>query len=274
LQANLEKVNAQILDDAILDLQMGILRDKADGLLTPAEQEIIDIHEAGHAVVSWDLTGKAPERCTNVPRGQTGGHVQFSEDGEFMRTEEAMKRHIAVAMGGWAATLLECGGQKDSGPSGDFESATGISIEMVTTYGMSDLGFISLKVLEQARLVSDNFRDEVRVRINGYIEEGKKTALRAIKANLPLLRKLVEQVREHEVLLADDFEALVKGMPKAEKTNVITLPRAVRESDSRVVRAAVTAVDAAVESLPKRLSTSLLSFASRFKKKQQTASSV
>ena len=114
-----------------------------------------------------------------------------------MRTEEAMKRNIAVAMGGWAATLLECGGQKDSGPSGDFESVTSTGIEMVTAYGMSDLGFISLKVLEQARLVSDNFRDEVRERINSLIEEGKNTALREVKANLPFLRKLVAEVREH-----------------------------------------------------------------------------
>ena len=61
-----------------------------------------------------------------------------------MRTKEGFELQLAVAMGGWAAVMIELNGTHDTGIRSDFKQATKMAIEMVAIYGMSPLGFVSL----------------------------------------------------------------------------------------------------------------------------------
>jgi cell division protease FtsH len=224
---DLEKVNMKCLDEAILKVRMGPARQSDRAMLSQGELDTVKVHEGGHAYVYWKLTGKAPERFTIIPRGQTGGHVEFSEDWETMRTKEGFETHLAVAMGGWASTKVMRDGQHDTGISSDFDQANRIAIAMVAQYGMSDLGFINLPALTEAGLVSEELKGKVNKEVNNLLEAAKKKALTLVTDNKAELQKLIDAVGVRETLLSKDFEELFMTgeLPPEDKDDGPTPPK-------------------------------------------------
>jgi cell division protease FtsH len=222
----LDKVTMKCLDEAILKIRMGPARDSDRAMLTEGELDTVKVHEGGHAYVYWKLTGKAPERFTIIPRGQTGGHVEFSEDWESMRTKQGFENHLAVAMGGWAATMLMRDGQHDTGIGSDFDQANRIAVAMVAQYGMSPLGFISLPVLSEANLVSDALKARVNEEVHNLLDAAKEKAYKIVSENKDELQKLITAVGQRETLLSHDFEELfMKGELPPEEDEQSTPPK-------------------------------------------------
>lgn len=212
------KVTQESLDEGFLIATMGAKREGVSSTLTPEEHDTLAVHEAGHALVYLDLAKKAPLRFTMVPRGQTGGHVQFGEDWEMLRTKEKLEIHLAVAMGGWAATFIEREGQHDTGPRGDNKQANQIAYDMVTQYGMSELGFISLEAVPHPSLISEKRKAEIEAAVHKLISEAQERALEIIRRRIDDLRKMVVEVKARETLLAGDFEELFMRGSQSEES--------------------------------------------------------
>lgn len=208
VRAGLNKVTQSILDEAVLKVTIGVRRDGQRQILTPMELDTVKVHESGHALVYMKLSGRAPLRFTIIPRGQSGGHVAYSDDFETLITKEHLKLRLAVLMGGAASTFLVRNGQEDSGISMDIQMATDIAIQMVTQYGMSELGKFNLASMQKAGLVSDDFRDRIAKAVKALVDEGEKTAYRVIQESEADLRKLIDAVEEHETLLEPDLKRL------------------------------------------------------------------
>ena len=208
VRAGLKKVTQDILDEAVLKVTIGVRRDGQRQILTAMELDTVKVHESGHALVYMKLSGRAPLRFTIIPRGQSGGHVAYSDDFETLITKEHLKLRLAVLMGGAASTFLVRNGQEDSGISMDIQMATDIAIQMVTQYGMSELGKFNLASMQKAGLVSDEFRDRIAKAVQALVDEGEKTAYSVIQENEADLRKLIDAVEEHETLLEPDMKRI------------------------------------------------------------------
>ena len=113
--------------------------------MSESERRLTAYHEAGHAVVARFLDRHDPvHKITIVGRGRAGGYTRFlpSEDRHY-QTRGQFAASIASALAGHAAEMVVFG-EMSTGASNDLERATALARQMVTRYGMSDLGVVAL----------------------------------------------------------------------------------------------------------------------------------
>src|SRR3990167_5401214 len=135
-------IDSKDLEEAATKEKMGSQRKR---MQSDKDRRLAAYHEAGHAVVGHFLKNVDPvHRISIVARGMSGGHTMFppTED----RSNESKSRlveQITAALGGQAAEDLVF---KDisTGAASDIEVATNIARAMVTQYGMSSLGPLSI----------------------------------------------------------------------------------------------------------------------------------
>ncbi len=183
------------------------------------DRELAAYHEAGHAIVGHFLKNVDPvHRISIVSRGMSGGHTLFppTED----RSNESKSRlmeQITAALGGQAAEDLVF---KDisTGAASDIEVVMSIARAMVTQYGMSLLGPISVssrpmfgawRGMDEGHELSPKLADAIDVEIKKIIDNSYKNAqalLRKHKAKLDLVAKAL---LEKETLESDEFEKIV-----------------------------------------------------------------
>ncbi|MEW5986086.1 MAG: ATP-dependent zinc metalloprotease FtsH [Chloroflexota bacterium] len=107
-------------------------------VMTEPEKEMIAYHEAGHALVSFNLAHTDPiQKITIIPRGRAGGYVMPLPEDRHIITKEFFEDRITMTLGGRAAEEVIFG-QVTTGPSSDLQQATRVARDMVMRYGMSD----------------------------------------------------------------------------------------------------------------------------------------
>eukprot|EP00825_Cyclidium_porcatum_P012478 TRINITY_DN1650_c0_g1_i11.p1 TRINITY_DN1650_c0_g1~~TRINITY_DN1650_c0_g1_i11.p1 ORF type:complete len:623 (+),score=69.63 TRINITY_DN1650_c0_g1_i11:324-2192(+) len=110
-------------------------------VMTEDEKMNTAYHESGHAVVAKLVPKSDPvHKVTIIPRGRALGlTMQLPEQDRYAYDREYLMSRIAVLFGGRIAEELFMN-QMTTGASNDFERATAMARDMVTRYGMSDLG--------------------------------------------------------------------------------------------------------------------------------------
>ncbi len=188
------------------------------------DRELAAYHEAGHAVVGHFLKNVDPvHRISIVSRGMSGGHTLFppTED----RSNESKSRlleQITAALGGQAAEDLIF---KDisTGAASDIEVATNIARAMVTQYGMSALGPISLapktmfgswRGMDEGNDLSPKLRDSIDVEIKRIMDSAYKNAQLILKKHKTKLDAVAKSLLEKETLESDEFEKIVGASKK------------------------------------------------------------
>jgi cell division protease FtsH len=139
VRGNKQAITTDDIDEAIDRSIAGPA--KSNRSITPDEKRRIAYHEAGHAVIGVKLEySDKVQRVTIIPRGRTGGHVLMTpENDRFLLTKQELIARITGFLGGRTSEELFVG-DISTGASNDIEEATDIAREMVTEYGMSDLG--------------------------------------------------------------------------------------------------------------------------------------
>ena len=104
-------------------------------------KKLVAYHEAGHAIVGLNLPdGAIVQKVTIIPRGNAGGYNLITPRKEkILNSKRELLDTITSYMGGRSAEELFFD-DITTGAYGDIEAATKIAKDMVTTYGMSDLG--------------------------------------------------------------------------------------------------------------------------------------
>jgi ATP-dependent metalloprotease FtsH len=213
------------LEEAATKVKMGPQRKR---MQSERDRNLAAYHEAGHAMVGHMLPMVDPvHRITIVSRGMSGGHTMFppTED-RSNETKSRLLQQIATALGGRAAEEMIF---KDvsTGASNDMEVATNIAREMVTSYGMSGLGPITMAprtgvggYMEMGGAqVSEVLQSKIDTEISKIIDEAYKEAKEILSKNKAKLDKTARALLEKETLDTDEFEKIVGKKKSKELPN-------------------------------------------------------
>ncbi len=138
-----------------------VLGAKREDVLKEEDKRRTAIHEAGHALCGWLEPDSDPlVKVTIVPRGRGLGVTQFMPDDDQLKlSEEQLKAHLVVCMGGRAADKL-VSNEATSGASQDLKQATRVARMMITQFGMSDkLGPVSYRIGEEHVFLGKEIQD-------------------------------------------------------------------------------------------------------------------
>lgn len=133
------------IDDAVDRIIAGM---EGQPLTDGRSKRLIAYHEVGHALIGTLVKDHDPvQKVTLIPRGQAKGLTWFSPDDDQMLVSKAqLKARIMGALGGRAAEDVIFGNAEvTTGAGGDIQQVASMARQMVTKFGMSDLGPISLE---------------------------------------------------------------------------------------------------------------------------------
>ena len=133
------------IDDAIDRVVAGM---EGTPLTDGKSKRLIAYHEIGHAIIGTLVKGHDPvQKVTLIPRGQAQGLTWFTPDEDQMLVSRAqLKARIAGALGGRAAEDIIFGDAEiTTGAGNDLQQVTNMARQMVTKFGMSELGQLALE---------------------------------------------------------------------------------------------------------------------------------
>jgi len=229
---NQKQIAMQDLEDAIEKVRLG--PERRSRVISDAEKKVVAYHEAGHALVAYKIPEADPvHKVSIVARGAAGGFTLFlPEDDSTLVSVAEFKARLAVTMGGRAAEEIIFA-NVTTGASGDLESITRMARAMVTQFGMSkklgpitfgdkeELIFLGRQLSEQ-RNYSEEVAEQIDFEVRRFVDEAHQRALQILKDNIDLLHLIAERLMEAETLDAEEFAALMQGLPKPPKGAVST----------------------------------------------------
>ena len=203
-------------------------------LIDGKSKRLIAYHEVGHALVGTLVKDHDPvQKVTVIPRGQAKGLTWFSPDDDQMLVSRAqLKARIMGALGGRAAEDIVFGREEvTTGAGGDIQQVASMARQMVTKFGMSDLGPMSLEGDSQEVFlgrdlmtrndVSDAISRQIDEQVRQMVKHCYKETLLLVKDNRDAMDKLVEILIEKETIDGDEFcEVLSKftSIPTKERS--------------------------------------------------------
>ncbi|MCI3281340.1 ATP-dependent zinc metalloprotease FtsH2 [Synechococcus sp. PCC 6717] len=207
------------IDDAVDRVVAGM---EGTPLIDGKSKRLIAYHEVGHAIVGTLLKDHDPvQKVTLVPRGQARGLTWFmpSEDSGLISRSQLMAR-MAGALGGRAAEYVVFGdAEVTTGASNDLQQVTAMARQMVTRFGMSDLGPLSLEtqngeVFLGRDLVSrSEYSEEIAARIDAQVRElvqhSYELAIKLIREHRVVIDRLVDLLIEKETIDGEEFRQIV-----------------------------------------------------------------
>jgi len=214
-----EAISMPEIDDAVDRVVAGM---EGTPLVDGKSKRLIAYHEVGHALVGTLLKDHDPvQKVTLIPRGQAQGLTWFMPNEEQgLITKAQLMARIAGAMGGRAAEEEIFGHDEvTTGAGGDLQQVTEMARQMVTRFGMSDLGPISLggqegEVFLGAGLMSrSEYSEEVASRIDEQVrqlaEYGHQLARKLVRENREVIDRLVDLLIEKESIDGEEFRQIV-----------------------------------------------------------------
>ncbi|UNU25423.1 ATP-dependent zinc metalloprotease FtsH [Microcoleus vaginatus] len=211
--------------DAIDRITIGLT---LNPLLDSKKKWMTAYHEVGHALVATMLKNADPvEKVTIIPRsGGVEGFTSFVLDDEMLDSEGLRSRalllnRIKVALGGRAAEAEIYGDAEiDTGAGSDLRKVSSLAREMVTLYGMSDLGPVAFESPNNEVFLGQNwnsrseYSEDMAIKIDRQVREIAvdcyEEARRIIRENRALVDKLVEALLDEETIDGDEFRQIVQ----------------------------------------------------------------
>ena len=207
------------IDDAVDRIIAGM---EGKPLTDGRSKRLIAYHEVGHALVGTLVKAHDPvQKVTLIPRGQAQGLTWFSPDEEQMLVSRAQLRaRIMGALGGRAAEDVVFGyAEVTTGAGGDIQQVASIARQMVTRFGMSDLGQCSLEAgnqevfLGRDLMTRSDGSDATAARVDASVRKIVQTCyedtVKLVAEHRACMDRVVELLIEKESLDGDEFRAIV-----------------------------------------------------------------
>ena len=224
---NKKMLGLQEFQDAFDRVLMG--PERKSRVLSDDDKRTVAYHEAGHAVVSFNLVYTDPvQKITIVPRGRAGGFVMPLPEDRMVHSREFLEDQITFALGGRASEEVFFG-RITTGASNDLQRATQLARAMVTQYGMSDsLGlptygsqrsnpFLGQEWgLGGERDYSEKAARSIDNEIREILQRNYDRALNIIQKNRETLVMLANTLLDVETLDREAFERLMNTTPPQE----------------------------------------------------------
>jgi cell division protease FtsH len=212
-------------------------------VMTEDEKMNTAYHESGHAVVAKLVPKSDPvHKVTIIPRGRALGlTMQLPEQDRYAYDREYLMSRIAVLFGGRIAEELFMN-QMTTGASNDFERATAMARDMVTRYGMSDLGVMVYgenegevflgRSVTQHKNVSEATMQKVDAEIRRIIDQQYALARKLLEENRDKVEAMTKALLEWETIDADQINDIMASKPPRQPKPSQGTPRASTPSDT------------------------------------------
>ena len=223
------------------ELEEGIERilagpERKSRLISEREKKIIAYHETGHAIVAKILPGSDPvHKISIIPRGHAalGYTLQLPEEDRFLISRSELLNRIAILLSGRVAEELIFN-DVTSGAANDLERATQTARQMVTQFGMSEkLGLVKLgnkreeiflgRDISEDRNYSEEIAYAIDQEVKSIIDHCYSKSKEILNNRRDLMDKITNILLEHEVILGDDLDKLMKDYEASK--NPVTLEK-------------------------------------------------
>jgi len=207
------------IDDAVDRVIAGM---EGKPLTDGRSKRLIAYHEVGHALVGTLVKAHDPvQKVTLIPRGQAQGLTWFSPDEEQMLVSKAQLRaRIMGALGGRAAEDVVFGhAEVTTGAGGDIQQVASIARQMVTRFGMSEIGQFSLEAGNQEVFLgrdlmtrsdaSDKMASRIDEAVRHIVQSCYVDTVKLVAAHREAMDRVVEVLIEKESLDGEEFRAIV-----------------------------------------------------------------
>ena len=220
VRENKDEIGMKQIDEAIDRVMMGPA--KVSRTYDDKTKKLVAYHESGHAIIGLFLeNAQVVQKVTIIPRGQAGGYnLMTPKEEKMMHTKNDLLDTITSYMGGRTAEVLFFD-DITTGASNDIQNATNIAKDMVTLYGMSDLGPIKYNAgnenvflgrdYNQPNNVSGEVAYEIDQEVRKIINTCHTKARQIIEAHKTELETIAHALMEYETLTAEQIQRVVKG---------------------------------------------------------------
>ncbi|MGB3312080.1 MAG: ATP-dependent zinc metalloprotease FtsH [Nodosilinea sp.] len=211
------------IEDAIDRLTIGL---SLTPLLDSSRKRMTAYHEVGHALLTTLLTHSDElNKVTIIPRsGGVEGFTQSLPNEDIidsgLYTRNWLIDRITVALGGFAAEAEVFGDDETTtGASGDIQQVSNLARQMVTLYGMSELGPVALESMDNQVFlgrnlmprneVSEEMASKIDAQVRSIALTGLDRARTLLRENRVLMDHLVDVLLERETVDGEEFRQIV-----------------------------------------------------------------
>ncbi|KAJ6674831.1 ATP-DEPENDENT ZINC METALLOPROTEASE FTSH 2 CHLOROPLASTIC [Salix viminalis] len=213
-------ISSKEIDDSIDRIVAGM---EGTVMTDGKSKSLVAYHEVGHAVCGTLTPGHdAVQKVTLIPRGQARGLTWFiPADDPTLISKQQLFARIVGGLGGRAAEEVIFGEPEvTTGAAGDLQQITGLAKQMVTTFGMSEIGPWSLMdasaqsgdvfMRMMARnSMSEKLAEDIDTAVKRISDGAYEIALSHIQSNREAIDKIVEVLLEKETMTGDEFRAIL-----------------------------------------------------------------
>ena len=209
---------------------LGVARESV--YMTDDEKKATAYHEAGHTLLHYYLKSVDPlHKVTIIPHGRALGlTMSLPEKDSYTKNQSYLEDRIKICMGGYVAEDIVYG-ETTTGTSNDIKQATEMARRMVTEWGMSDLGFISLanddeplflgREIAQHKDYSEETARRIDQEIHKILDRCMDETRTILTEHRDQLDRLTEALVEKETLDDKDIREMFGFPPVEHNTDLV-----------------------------------------------------
>ncbi|MGQ9505788.1 MAG: ATP-dependent zinc metalloprotease FtsH [Thermogutta sp.] len=219
---NKDTVTMEEFTEAVERVTAGL--EKRQRVMSEEEKRRVAYHESAHALVAYSLPNTDPvHKVSIIPRGIAGlGYtLQRPEGDRYLLTQSELESRIQVLLAGNVAEELVFQ-DISTGAQNDLQRATDIARSMVTEFGMSRLGRLSLRDDSPSHLgvyndwmrprwYSEATAEEIDREIRRILDEALQRTRRILETRRQALEALAQRLIEKEVIDQDELQEIVEA---------------------------------------------------------------
>ncbi|MBK9757322.1 MAG: AAA family ATPase [Nannocystis sp.] len=189
---------------------------RATVVLSPQEERVVAIHEAGHALLAMVIEHATPPERISIAadmEGALGYVLRAARARPYAITAADMRADICVGLGGLCAERMLLG-EVSIGAHTDLQQVNRIARAMVESYGMGVSTGVLVRLEEEQRHDhgrSEGLRARVDAEVAGILEKELARASELLATNRGLVEALVELLLVRKVLDRAELRALTDG---------------------------------------------------------------
>lgn len=190
---------------------------RAQVVLSPAEERVVAVHEAGHALLAMLVEHATPPERISIAadlEGALGYVLRAARTRPYAITSADMRADICVGLGGLCAERLVLG-EVSIGAHTDLQQVNRVARAMVEEYGMGASTGVLVRLEDPQQrgelAVSERRRERVELEVAEILDREQARACALLSEHRALLDTLVATLLTRKVLDRAELRALTEG---------------------------------------------------------------